>query len=118
MFKRRVRVQELKPTYTATYKNKEVRVYSIDNRIFIKWYTNGKPIEKAVFPKEVITEIDLFFETIYSKYINKHLMYKILTTMKKYLPYLEDSENPVGSLKNIELVGKIKIEEKLEGEEK
>ena len=41
---------ELKPTiYSAAYKNKEVRVYSIDSRIFIKWYINGKPIEKAFF---------------------------------------------------------------------
>ena len=37
--------------YTATYENKEVRVYSIDSRIFINWYINGKLIEKAIFPK-------------------------------------------------------------------
>ena len=93
-------------------------MYSIDSRIFIEWYISGKLIEKALFPKEIITDIDLFFQTVYAKYINKHLMYKILNRMKEYLPYLEDGENPVGSLKNIELVGKIKIEEKLEGEEK
>lgn len=103
---------ESKPTtiYTATYENKGVRVYSIDSRIFIKWYIDGKPIEKAIFPKEVITEIDLFFQTICAKYIDKHLMYKILNTMKRYLPYLEDEENPIGSLKNIEIVGEIKLE--------
>ena len=97
--------------YTATHENKEVRVYSMDSRIFIKWYIDGKPIEKAIFPKEVITEIDLFFQTICAKYIDKHLMYKILNTMKRYLPYLEDEENPIGSLKNIEIVGEIKLEQ-------
>lgn len=103
---------ESKPTtiYTATYKNKEVRMYSIDSRIFINWYINGKMIKKAVFPKEVITEIDLFFQTICAKYIDKHLMCKILNRMRKYLPYLEDGENQVGSLKNIEIVGEIKLE--------
>ena len=103
---------ESKPTtiYTATYENKGVRVYSIDSRIFIKWYINGKLIEKAIFPKEIITEMELFFQTIICKYIDKHLMYKIVNTMKRYLPYLEDGENSVGSIKNIELVGEIKLE--------
>lgn len=96
--------------YTATHENKEVRVYSIDSRIFIKWYINGKPIEKAVFPKEIITEMKLFFQTIYAKYIDKHSMYRIINTMKRYLPYLEDGENSIGQLKNIEIVGEIKIE--------
>ena len=68
---------ESKPTtiYTATYENKGVRVYSIDSRIFIKWYINGKLIEKAIFPKEIITEMELFFQTIICKYIDKHLRY-------------------------------------------
>lgn len=103
---------ESKPTtiYTATYKNKEIRMYSIDSRIFIKWYINGKLIERAIFPKEIITEIDLFFQTICAKYIDKDLMCKILNRMRKYLPYLEDGKNQVGSLKNIEIVGEIKLE--------
>ena len=103
---------ESKPTtiYTATHENKEVRVYSIDSRIFIKWYINGKLIEKALFPKEIITEIDLFFQTIICKCIDKHLMYKIVNTMKRYLPYLEDGENLVGSIKNIEIMREIKLE--------
>lgn len=37
-------------------------------------------------------------------------MYKIVNTMKRYLPYLEDGENPIGSLKNIEIAGEIKLE--------
>ena len=103
---------ESKPTtiYTATYENKGVRVYSIDSRIFIKWYIDGKPIEKAIFPKEIITEIDLFFQTIICKCIDKHLMYKIVNTMKRYLPYLEDGKNPIGSIKNIEIMREIKLE--------
>lgn len=96
--------------YNATHENKEVRVYSIDSRIFINWYINGKLIEKAIFPKEIITEMELFFQTIYTKYIDKHLMYEIINTMKRYLPYLEDSENPIGSLKYINIVGEIKLE--------
>ena len=104
---------ESKPTtiYTATHENKEVHVYSIDSRIFINWYIDGRLIEKPKFPKEIITEIDLFFQTIYAEYIDKHLMYKIINTMKRYLPYLEDEENPIGQLKNIEIVGEIKIEQ-------
>ena len=103
---------ESKPTtiYTATYKNKEVHMYSIDSRIFIKWYINGKLIERAIFPKEIITEMELFFQTIYAEYIDKHLMYKIINTMKRYLPYLEDGENLVGSIKNIEIMREIKLE--------
>lgn len=103
---------ESKPTtiYTATYKNKEVRIYSIDSRIFISWYINGKLIEKALFPKEIITDIDLFFQTVYAKCINKQLMCKILSIMKKCLPYLEDGENLVGSIKNIEIMREIKLE--------
>ena len=101
-----------KPTtiYTATYENKEVRVYSIDSEICINWYINGKLIENPKFPKEIITEMELFFQTIYIKYIDKHLMYRIINTMKRYLPYLEDGENPIGQLKNIEIVGEIKLE--------
>ena len=93
---------ESKPTtiYTATYENKGVRVYSIDSRIFIKWYIDGKPIEKVIFPKEVITEIDLFFQTICAKCINKYLMCKILNRMRKYLPYLEDGDDE-DSVRNI-----------------
>ena len=104
---------EFKPTtiYTATYKNKEVRMYSIDSRIFISWYINGRLIEKPRFPKEIVTEMKLFFQTIYAKYIDKHLMYRIINTMKRYLPYLEDGENPIGQLKNIEIVGEIKLEQ-------
>ena len=54
--------------------------------------------------------MELFIQTIYAKYIDKHLMYKILNTMERYLPYLEDSENPIGSLKYINIVGEIKVE--------
>lgn len=103
---------ESKPTtiYTATYENKGVRVYSIDSRIFIKWYIDGRLIEKPKFPKEIITEMELFFQTIICKCIDKHLMYKIVNTMKRYLPYLEDGKNPVGSIKNIEIMREIKLE--------
>lgn len=103
---------ESKPTtiYTATYENKEVRVYSIDDKICISWYIDGRLIEKPKFPKEIITEMELFFQTIICKYIDKHLMYKIVNTMKRYLPYLEDEENPIGSLKYINIVGEIKLE--------
>jgi len=104
---------ESKPTtiYTATHENKEVRVYAIDDsKICIDWYINGELIKKPKFPKEIITEMELFFQTIYAKYIDKHLMYEILNTMKRYLPYLEDGENPIGSLKYINIVGEIKVE--------
>ena len=101
---------ESKPTtiYTATHENKEVRVYSMDSEICINWYIDGRLIEKAIFPKEIITEMELFFQTIYAKYIDKHLMYEIINTMKRYLPYLEDGENPIGSLKYVKIVGEIK----------
>ncbi len=79
--------------YTATYENKEVRVYSIDDsKICIDWYINGKLIEKAKFPKEIITEMELFFQTIYAKCIDKHLMYRIINTMGRYLPYIEEGD--------------------------
>ena len=104
---------ESKPTtiYTATYENKGVRVYSIDGEICINWYIDGRLIEKPRFPKEIVTEMKLFFQTIYAKYIDKHLTYRIINTMKRYLPYLEDEENPIGQLKNIEIVGEIKFEQ-------
>ena len=86
--------------YNVTHENKEVRVYSMDNRIFIKWYINGKLIERAIFPKEIITEMELFFFTIICKYIDKHLMHKIVNTMKRYLPYLEDGDDE-DSVRNI-----------------
>ena len=99
-----------KTIYTEIHENKEVHIYSIDSRIFINWYIDGRLIEKPKFPKEIVTEMKLFFQTIYAKYIDKHLMYKIINTMKRYLPYLEDEENPIGQLKNIEIVGEIKLE--------
>jgi hypothetical protein len=96
--------------YTATYENKKVCVYSIDSEICINWYINGKLIEMPKFPKEIITEMELFFQTIIYKSIDKYLMYEIINTMKKYLPYLEDEENPISSLKYINIVGEIKFE--------
>ena len=101
---------KLRTIYTSTYENKEVRVYSIDSEIYINWYIDGRLIEEPKFPKEIITEMELFYQTIYAKCIDKHLMYKILNTMKKYLPYLEDEENPISSLKHINIVGEIKLE--------
>lgn len=86
--------------YTASYENKEVHVYSMDSRIFINWYIDGRLIEKPKFPKEIITEMELFFQTIICKYIDKHLMYKIVNTMKRYLPYLEDGDDE-DSVRNI-----------------
>jgi hypothetical protein len=103
---------ESKPTtiYTSTYENKEVRIYSIDSKICINWYIDGKLIEKAIFPKEIITEMELFFQTIYAKYIDKHLMYEILNTMKRYLPYLEDVDKKENNwLKHIKIEGEIII---------
>lgn len=47
--------------------------------------------------------MELFVQTIYAKYIDKHLMYEILNTMKRYLPYLEDEDE----IKYVELVGEI-----------
>jgi hypothetical protein len=76
----------------------------------VNWYIDGRLIEKPKFPKEIITEMKLFFQTIYAKYIDKHLMYEILNTMKRYLLYLEDDENSIGSLKYINIVGEIKLE--------
>ena len=49
-------------------------------------------------------------ESLHYKYICENLMYKILHTVEKYLPYLEDGENPISSLKNIEILGEIKLE--------
>lgn len=96
---------ESKPTtiYTATYENKGVCVYSIDSEICINWYIDGRLIEKPKFPKEIITEVELFFQTIYTKYIDKHLMYKILNTMKRYLPYLEDEDTVRNIILNVEV---------------
>ena len=104
---------ESKPTtiYTATHENKEVHIYSIDSGIFINWYIDGRLTEKPKFPKEIVTEMKLFFQTIYAKYIDKHLMYRIINTMKRYLPYLEDGENPIVSLKYENIVGEIKFEQ-------
>lgn len=108
----KIQTKPIKPItiYTASYENKEVRVYSIGSEICINWYIDGRLIEKPRFPKEIITEMELFFQTIYAKYIDKHLMYRIINTMKRYLPYLEDEKNPIGQLKNIEIVGEIKLE--------
>ena len=104
---------ESKPTtiYTATHENKEVHFYYIDSGIFINWYIDGRLIEKPKFPKEIVTEMKLFFQTIYAKYIDKHLTYRIINTMKRYLPYLEDGENPIVSLKYENIVGEIKFEQ-------
>ena len=96
--------------YNTIHENKEVRVYSIDSKICINWYIDEKLIEKPKFPKEIITEMELFCQTIIYKCIDKHLMYEILNTMKRYLPYLEDGENPIGLLKYINIVGEIKLE--------
>lgn len=103
---------ESKPTtiYTATHENKEVRVYSIDSEICINWYIDGRLIENPKFPKEIITEMELFCHTIIYECIDKHSMYRIINTMKRYLPYLEDEENPIGSLKYVNIVGEIKLE--------
>ena len=53
---------ESKPTtiYTATHENKEVHIYSIDSRIFINWYIDGRLIEKPKFPKEIIGDMSTF----------------------------------------------------------
>ena len=96
--------------YTATHENKEVCVYSIDSEICINWYIGGRLIEKPRFPKESVDEIYKFMESLHYKYICENLMYKILHTVEKYLPYLEDGENPISSLKNIEILGEIKLE--------
>ena len=56
-------------------------------------------------------EMELFFQTIYAEYIDKHLMYKIINTMKRYSPYLEDGENPIVSLKYENIMGEIKFEQ-------
>ena len=91
----KIQTKPIKPItiYNASYENKEVRIYSIDSEICINWYIDGRLIEKPRFPKEIITEIDLFFQTIYAKYIDKYLMCKILNKMRKYLPYLEDGDD-------------------------
>ncbi len=94
--------QELK-YYSAKYENKEIRVYSENNCVYVYWYIDGRLIEKPKFPKEIITEMELFFQTIYAKYIDKHLMYEIINTMKRYLPYLKDEDE----IKYVKVVGKI-----------
>lgn len=96
--------------YNTIHENKEVRIYSMGSEIYIKWYIDGKLIEKPKFSKEIITEMELYFQTIIYKCIDKHLMYEIINTMKKYLPYLEDEENPFGPLKYIKIIGEIKLE--------
>ena len=96
--------------YTASYENKEVHVYSIDSEICISWSIDGRLIEKPRFPKESVDEIYKFMESLHYKYICENLIYKILHTVEKHLSYLEDEENPIGQLKNIEIVGEIKIE--------
>ena len=96
--------------YTATYENKEVRVYSIDSKICINWYINGRLIEIPKFPKEIVIEMELFFQTLYAKSIDKHLMYDIINTMKRYLPYLKDADKKEDDcLKHIKIEGEIII---------
>lgn len=105
-----VKTKQETTKYSAKHENKEVRVYSEGDYIYINWYIDGRLIEKPRFPKESIDEINLFVQTLYGECIDKHLMYKILNTMKRYLSYLEDEENPIGSLKYINIVGEIELE--------
>ena len=93
--------------YFAKYENKEVRVYSEGDYIYINWYIDGRLIEKPRFPKESIDEIYQFMESLHYKYICKNLMYAILHTVEKHLPYLEDGETPINWLKHVEIVGEI-----------
>lgn len=93
--------------YSAKYENKEVRVYSADDCIYVNWYIDGRLIEKPRFPKESVDEIYQFMESLHYKYICENLMYAILHTIEKHLPYLEDGENPIGWLKQVEIVGEI-----------
>ena len=93
--------------YSAKYENKEVRVYSADDCIYVNWYIDGRLIEKPRFPKESVDEIYRFMKSLHYKYICENLMYSILHTIEKHLPYLEDGENPIGWLKQVEIVGEI-----------
>lgn len=97
-------------TYFAKHKNKAVRVYSVDDCIYVNWYIDGRLIEKPKFPKESVDEIYQFMESLHYKYICENLMYAILHIVEKHLPYLEDGESPIGSLKYINIVGEIKLE--------
>jgi len=99
-----------KNIYSAKYENKEVRVYSADYCIYANWYIDGRLIKKPRFPKESVDEIYRFMESLRYEYICENLMYAILHTIEKHLPYLEDGENPIGSLKYINIVGEIKVE--------
>jgi hypothetical protein len=78
--------------YSAKYENKEVRVYSTDDCVYVDWYIDGRLIEKPHFPTEIVNEMNLFIQTL-QRYIDKHLLYEILNTMKRYLLYLEDEES-------------------------
>ena len=44
----------------------------------------------AISYKESVDEIYRFMESLHYKYICENLMYAILHTVEKYLPYLED----------------------------
>lgn len=93
--------------YFAKHENKEVRVYSEGDCIYVNWYIDGRLIKKPRFPKESVDEIYRFMDSLHYKYICENLMCAILHTVEKYLPYLEDEENPIGWLKQAEIVGEI-----------
>ena len=103
-------IKTLLKTQIAKYENKEVRVYSADDCIYVNWYIDGRLIEKPRFPKKSVDEIYQFMESLHYKYICENLMYAILHTIEKHLPYLEDGDSPIGSLKYINVVGEVKVE--------
>ena len=102
-----VKTKQETTKYSAKHENKEVRVYSEGDCIYVNWYIDGRLIEKPRFPKESIDEIYQFMESLYYKYICENLMYLILHTVEKHLSYLEDGETPINWLKHVEIVGEI-----------
>lgn len=81
---------EKNKTYkVSSYENKEVRVYSIDDKIYIDWYIDGKLINPK-FSKEIIIILELYVQTLLGKHINERLLCEIRDVMGTYLSELEE----------------------------
>lgn len=93
--------------YFAEYENKEVRVYSENDCVYVNWFIDGRLIKKSKFPKEIMEEMRWYIQGLYGKCIHEELLSNISCAIGKYLPYLEDEENLIGSLEHVEIVGKL-----------
>ena len=106
---RRFYSQQEPEYYSATCENKEVRVYSIGDSLFINWYIDGKFLRNPTFPVEVENEIRLFVETLLFEVVNESFMNRILYEMSKYLPYLKDGDSEDNILRYVKIRGEIKL---------